>query len=130
MLRDQSEECTKAVARALGVVLSGKEAILVGSTDLSHFYPENVARLLDGEVLKRMEAFDPGGLLAVEEEGKGFACGKGAAAAVLWAAKDLGANAVKVLAYGTSGDITGDRYSVVGYGAAVIYQSLGNTLPS
>jgi len=123
MLRDQSEEAARAVAHALSSVLSGKESILVGSTDLSHFYPENVARLLDAEVLKRIEAFDPGGLLEVEEQGKGFACGKGAAAAVLWAAKDLGGDAVKLLAYGTSGDITGDRISVVGYGAAVIYQS-------
>jgi AmmeMemoRadiSam system protein B len=130
MLRDQSEEAARAVAQALGAVLSGTETILVGSTDLSHFYPENVARVLDAEVLRRIEAFDPAGLLSAEEEGKGYACGKGAAAAVLWAAKELGADAVKLLAYGTSGDITGDRFSVVGYGAAVIYQSGGHGHPS
>jgi AmmeMemoRadiSam system protein B len=39
---------------------------------------------------------------------------------VLWAAKDLGANSVKILRHATSGDVTGDLSQVVGYGAAVI----------
>jgi AmmeMemoRadiSam system protein A len=39
------------------------------------------------------------------------------------AAKLLGADAVKPLKYANGGDVTGDRAQVVGYGAAVIYQS-------
>jgi AmmeMemoRadiSam system protein B len=58
--------------------------------------------------------------LRAEEEGAGFACGRGAIAAVLWAAKDLGADSVKILHHATSGDVTGDYSEVVGYGAAVI----------
>jgi AmmeMemoRadiSam system protein B len=58
--------------------------------------------------------------LQAEEEGKGFACGRGALAAVLWAAKELGANHVQILHYATSGDITGDYSQVVGYGSAVV----------
>jgi AmmeMemoRadiSam system protein B len=71
-------------------------------------------------MLRRLEAFDPQAVLSAEEEGKGFACGRGALAAVLWAALELGANRVKVLDYATSGDVTGDYSQVVGYGAAVI----------
>ena len=50
----------------------------------------------------------------------GQACGLGALAAVLWAARELGADTVKVLHHATSGDITGDYSAVVGYGAAAI----------
>jgi hypothetical protein len=78
---------------------------------------------LDKELLRRVEAFDPQAVLSAEEEGVGFACGRGAVAAVLWAAKALGADTVKILHYATSGDVTGDDSEVVGYGAAVIMRS-------
>jgi AmmeMemoRadiSam system protein B len=70
-----------------------------------------------------VEAFDPQGVIRIEEEGKGFACGRFALAAVMWAAKELGANRVRVLHHATSGDVTGDYLEVVGYGAAVITRS-------
>jgi len=65
--------------------------------------------------------FSPEGVLKAEEEGSGFACGAGPIAAVLVAAKQVGANRVKVLHYSTSADVTGDQSSVVGYGSAVVY---------
>ncbi|HLA97001.1 MAG TPA: AmmeMemoRadiSam system protein B [Anaerolineales bacterium] len=123
MVRDASPRLTRLLGKALAAVLSGRQAILVASTDLSHFYPQNVARNLDGEILRRVEAFDPAGLLKAEEEGKGFACGRGALAAVMWAAQDLGANRARVLNYATSGDVTGDFSQVVGYGAAVFFSA-------
>jgi hypothetical protein len=76
-------------------------------------------------MLARLAAFDPQALLQAEDEGVGFACGKGALAAVLWAARDLGADVVRLLDYANSGDVTGDDDSVVGYGAAAIYRSAG-----
>jgi hypothetical protein len=124
MLRDQSATVAQAVGRALSEVLrDGPALLIVGSSDLSHFHPASTARALDGEMLARLESFDPEALLRAEDEGIGFACGKGALAAVLWAARDLGADVVRVLDYATSGDITGDDESVVGYGAAAIYRS-------
>ena len=71
-------------------------------------------------MLRCIESFDPEAVINAEEEGRGFACGRGALAAVLWAAKELGANKVKILNHATSGDITGDTSQVVGYGAAVV----------
>ena len=71
-------------------------------------------------MLRCIESFDPEAVILAEEEGRGFACGRGALAAVLWAAKDLGANTVKILKHATSGDVTGDTSQVVGYGAAVV----------
>lgn len=120
-------------ARLLGEAISrlivesgwtpGKEALLVASTDLSHFYPQRVANELDAEMLRRIGAFDPEGVIRAEDEGKGFACGRGAVAAVLFAARALGADRTQVLHYATSGDVTGDYNRVVGYGAAVIIKS-------
>ena len=125
MLRDQSRPTVEAVGHALASVLADVNGLLVASSDLSHFFPAGVARRLDEELLARVRAFDPVGVLTAEEEGVGFACGKGAIAATLWAAADLGANRVDILHYAHSGDVTGDDLSVVGYGAAVIYRAAG-----
>jgi AmmeMemoRadiSam system protein B len=120
MVHDASMLVTRCLGHALAQTLRDRPALLVASTDLSHFYPQRMAEGLDAEVLRQVASFDPEGVLRVEEEGKGFACGRGALAAVLWAAKDLGANRVQILHHATSGDVTGDYAQVVGYGAAVI----------
>lgn len=121
MIRQQSDQAAWAIAQTLVTVLADRQAVLVASSDLSHFYPDEVARQFDGEILARAEAFDPQAVLAAEDEGAGFACGRGAIAAIMWAAKGLGADCCQVVKYATSGDVTGDRQSVVGYGAAVLY---------
>jgi hypothetical protein len=132
MVRDQDEHTAKCLGQALARLfledpdLAGKKALLVASTDLSHFYSQKVANKLDGEMLRRVEAFDPAGVIQVEIEGKGFACGRGALAAVLWAAKALGADRAQVLHHATSGDVTGDYNRVVGYGAAVFTRQRQN----
>jgi AmmeMemoRadiSam system protein B len=71
-------------------------------------------------MLHEIESFNPDGAFDLERAGKGFACGLGAFTAVMWAARELGADRVKVLHHATSGDVTGDYSSVVGYGAAAI----------
>jgi AmmeMemoRadiSam system protein B len=120
MMREHSIRRVQVFGNILAKCLRGKKFILVGSTDLSHFYTQEQAQIFDSEILHRIEAFDPDGVIRAEDEGKGFACGRSAVAAVMWAAKDLGANHVQILNYGTSGDVTGDYNQVVGYGAAVI----------
>ena len=120
MVRDQSRRVTRILGQCLAKTLRGRNALLVASTDLSHFYPQRIADELDAEMLRCIESFEPEAVIQAEEEGRGFACGRGALAAVLWAAKDLGADTVKILKHATSGDVTGDTSQVVGYGAAVI----------
>ncbi len=120
MMRDPTVDVAKALGSALAKVLASCNCLLVASTDLSHFYSQAVAEVLDAEMLNRIEAFDPGSVLRAEQEGKGYACGRGAVASVLWAARGLGADEVKILKYATSGDITGDYSQVVGYASAVI----------
>jgi AmmeMemoRadiSam system protein B len=120
MVRDQSLKVTHILGQCLAQTLRGRNALLVASTDLSHFYPQKIANQLDDEMLRSIESFDPEAVILVEEEGRGFACGRGALSAVLWAAKGLGADTVKILHHATSGDVTGDNSQVVGYGAAVV----------
>jgi len=123
MIRDPGRSNVFALAQALAKTLDPAKTLLVASTDLSHFYQQSVAEKLDTEILHRIEAFDPDAVLLAENEGKGFACGKAAVAAVLWTARAWGADQVKLLNYATSGAITGDMSSVVGYGAAAIIKS-------
>jgi MEMO1 family protein len=123
MVRDQSAPVMHALGDALATVLKNRSPILVASSDLSHFYPQPVAEQLDREFLAQVQAFDPSGVLRVEAEGRGFACGHGAVAAVLWASRVLGADRVQIVKHATSGDITGDYDRVVGYAAAVIMRS-------
>ncbi len=120
MIRSQDAETAQQLGEALGHILKNKNAILVASTDLSHFYDQQTANLLDAEMLKRFESFDPGFIFEAEEMGEGFACGRAAVASTLRASKALGANQVKILKHATSGDVTGDFSSVVGYGAGVV----------
>src|SRR3989442_700895 len=103
--------------------LRGHAALLVASTDLSHYHPQAIANRLDRELLRRVEGFDPDAVLRAQEEGAGEACGIGALAAVLWAARELGADRARVLDYMTSGDVTGDMDRVVGYAAGVVTRS-------
>jgi AmmeMemoRadiSam system protein B len=121
MIRDDSAAVCMALAEALAAVLPGRRHLLVASSDLSHFYPQDMAARFDAYMLAQVEAFDPLGVLRAEEEEKGFACGKGAIATVLAAARKMGAKGASVVKHATSGDITGDYTSVVGYGAAVVY---------
>jgi len=124
MIRDQELEITKQLGVALGKTLNNKNAIIVASTDLSHFYDQKTANLLDSEMLKRFESLEPESIFDAEDTEKGFACGRSAVAAALWAAKELGANKVQNLNYATSGDVTKDFSSVVGYGAAAILKTI------
>ncbi|MCX8061637.1 MAG: AmmeMemoRadiSam system protein B [Anaerolineales bacterium] len=123
MIGSDQPQSLRVLGIALAEVLQGKSALIVASTDLSHFYPQPLAEKLDREMLHRMEKFDPLYFLQAEIEGKGFACGRSAVAAAMWAAKELGADRIQVLHYATSGDVTGDYHEVVGYGAAVILRS-------
>jgi AmmeMemoRadiSam system protein B len=119
MLRDQRLVMAESLGAALAD-LADARTLLVASSDLSHFYPDQEARKLDRLMLDQVEALDPAGVIRVEEEGKAFACGRAAIATVLVAAKQLGASQAQIVGYATSGDTTGDRQRVVGYGAAVV----------
>lgn len=122
MMREQSPAIARALGMALSQVLAGRRALIVGSSDLAHFYNQTETNALDAVMLKQIEAFDPEGVGHAQDAGVGYACGHGAIMATLWAAQALGATHAHVLKHATSGDINGDYSSVVGYGAAVLWK--------
>jgi MEMO1 family protein len=123
MVRALDERVSEGMGKALATVLRDKNAVLIASTDLSHYFQQETALTYDRAMLKEIEAFNPIGAFDLDRTHKGFACGLGAFASVLWACKKLGADTVKVLRHATSGNVTGDYSSVVGYAAAAILKS-------
>jgi AmmeMemoRadiSam system protein B len=121
MMRSQSTETVTQLAKALSPVIKKYRSLVIASSDLSHFYPLEKAAALDSEMLKMVEKCCPEGVLAVESNGSGSACGAGPIAVTLKLAREAGATRVKVVHHSTSAEVTGDLSSVVGYGAAVIY---------
>ncbi|UCH12644.1 MAG: AmmeMemoRadiSam system protein B, partial [Candidatus Omnitrophota bacterium] len=104
---------------------SGKKILLVASADMSHFFPEEKARNIDARTIKEMEKFDPETLFAkcLSWSNSERPCNSIGLIGVMMAARELGADKLKVLKYATSGDVTFDKSQVVGYCSAVIYQS-------
>ena len=113
------------LADALADGLAGTRALLIASTDLSHYFDADRAAVLDGRVVDHVSRFDWAGLLEEFEQhpesdrGRYVACGGGPAIAVMRAAAALGATSARVLKRADSGDVSGDKTRVVGYLAAV-----------
>jgi len=83
MLRAQDAQTAQKLGEALAAVLREQNALLVASTDLSHFFSLAEANALDKETLSQIEHFSPEGVLHADETGTGAACGVAAVAAVL-----------------------------------------------
>jgi len=105
------------VGKALVEVLASKNAVVIASSDMTHYEPQGNAEAKDMAALKAVEAMDEKRFYSIIERQNVTACGYGPIAALITAAKGLGAKEAKLLCYKTSGDITGDYSSVVGYAA-------------
>ncbi|RLA85180.1 MAG: hypothetical protein DRG31_03630 [Deltaproteobacteria bacterium] len=122
VMGEQDNRTVRELAKGLVEVIrhEGKRVLLIASTDLSHFYPYERAVALDRIILEHVEALDPEGLMRDLESKRCEACGGGPMVSAMMAAKALGANKGVVLKYANSGDVTGDRTSVVGYMSAAL----------
>jgi AmmeMemoRadiSam system protein B len=124
LMGHQSRTTITELASALGTAFAGRRALLVASTDLSHYFDAETAASLDGRVRACVAAFDPATLLDLfetypdHERGRYVACGGGPAISVMLAARMLDARAARVLKYAHSGEVSGDDSGVVGYLAA------------
>lgn len=107
----------EALARVTGQ--SEAPVLIVASSDMNHYEPDDVTREKDGRAIERLQALDARGLLdTVRSEGITM-CGVGPAVAALIAAKALGATRGELVKYATSGDAFGDRDEVVGYAGMI-----------
>jgi AmmeMemoRadiSam system protein B len=97
-----------------------RSVLMVASTDMTHFQPQEVAERQDKLALERVLALDPEGLWQVVLENDISMCGYMPTAAALAYARARGATSAELIRYETSGDRTGDRASVVGYAGVII----------
>ncbi len=117
----QTRETAFSAGDALAEVVRGRRALLVASSDLSHFFDARTASRLDAVVIEHVKALDDDGLMTTLEARPDHACGGGPMVSVLRAAKALGATRAEVLRHADSGDVSGDKSSVVGYLAAALW---------
>jgi len=120
MMGDQSSATCRELGAAIADGVRDRQTLLVASTDLSHYQPEAAARRLDQHTLQYVLDFDPEGLVEALARGEASACGGGPVAAVMFAARQLGATQAHLVKYATSGDVWEDRSRVVGYAAVVL----------
>jgi AmmeMemoRadiSam system protein B/AmmeMemoRadiSam system protein A len=131
MIGDQSAENCQALTAALVKVLRGKKALIIASSDMSHYASYDDAVQVDRATLLAISSFDP---QAVTENTKTWMgrgvnnlvctlCGEGAVVTAMMVAQELGANRATLLQYANSGDSSyGDKSQVVGYGAAMFWR--------
>ena len=119
VMGDQRSPLCYHLGRRLPEALSGRKALIVASTDLSHYHPYATAQRIDGRFIDLLGKFDYRGIMEGLEDGSVEACGGGPAVAVLMAAAALGADRVVIHHHCNSGDTGGDASAVVGYVSAV-----------
>ncbi len=113
----QDLETSKDVGEAVAKAVQDTGAVLLASSDWTHYEPQAKAVAKDREALKAALTLDPDRFHRTVEENRVSACGYGPVTALIHAARILGAKNAKLLSYQTSGDVTGDKTAVVGYAA-------------
>jgi AmmeMemoRadiSam system protein B len=113
----QDPETTALLAEGVAKVAASRRTVIIASSDLTHYEPADQARTKDLALLKEVEKMDTGAFYSTLERLQVTACGYGAIATVMGAAKLLGFHKGETLKYASSGDTTGDLLQVVGYGS-------------
>jgi hypothetical protein len=114
------------VLEALGIALAEvcrlleDRPLIVASSDMNHYESDALTRRKDHLAIERVLALDARGLYDVVVKENISMCGFGPAVAMITAAKRLGATQAELVRYATSGDVSGDRDSVVGYAGMVV----------
>jgi len=116
---ESSREVGKATARAL----SGKNALVIASTDMSHYEPQERAEKKDKMAIDAAIKMDEEQYYLTIESHAISSCGYGPTIAAITASKELGARKAKLLCYRTSGDVTRDYSGVVGYASIAFMKS-------
>jgi hypothetical protein len=118
-LINQSKEVAEDVGLAMASIAKKKNVMIIGSSDFTHYETNEFAHEQDLALIKPILEMDVDEFYEVLQKRKVTACGYGAIAATIVACKELGATKGELLKYATSGDVTGDTSSVVGYGSIV-----------
>jgi len=117
ILRVQDMKMAMDVGNAVYEIAKKKNAIIIASSDFTHYEENSFAHQQDKALIEPILSMDVKKFYQVLYERRVTACGYGAMASAMIACKKLGATKGELLSYATSGDVSGDTESVVGYGA-------------
>ena len=112
----------RGLGEALADVIGDREekVLIVASSDMNHYESDAITRVKDHKAIERVLAMDARGLWEVVMNEDISMCGFGPTIVMLTAAKLLGATSAKLVKYATSGDVSGDYESVVGYAGITV----------
>jgi len=99
---------------------SGKDVLIVASSDMTHYEEQKIVTAKDKEAIKAILELDEAGLLKRIDEFDISMCGYAPTVVMLIAAKKLGAKKAELVKYMTSGDTSGDFSAVVGYAGIIV----------
>jgi AmmeMemoRadiSam system protein B len=116
-----SWKACEALGKAIALAVAPAGALLVASSDMSHYVSAAEARRKDRLAIDRILALDPAGLYEVVRRERISMCGFIPATVMLVAARELGATGAELVRYGHSGEVTGDDDQVVGYAAVRVW---------
>lgn len=116
----QDQKTGEEVGRAVAEIAKKTNAMIIASSDFTHYEPHEVASKKDSQLIRVIENLDIDEFYNTLRKLDLTACGYGPIAAIMIASKILGAKKGKLLKYATSGDTGGSRASVVGY-ASIIF---------
>ena len=110
------------LGEAIATVISGHEhrVLIIASSDMNHYEDDTTTRLKDRKAIDQILALDPRGLYETVMRESISMCGFGPAVAMLTSAKRLRAQTAELAQYATSGDVSGDRETVVGYAGIIV----------
>jgi AmmeMemoRadiSam system protein B len=109
-----------ALAKSVKELKLEKDVMIIASSDMTHYEPQKQAQAKDRLAIDAILALDEDRLMKVVSENDISMCGYAPTTIMLVAAKELGAKSAKLIKYGTSGDVTGDYSSVVGYAGIIV----------
>ena len=112
----------RELGEALADVIADREekVLIVASSDMNHYESDAITRVKDHKAIERVLAMDARGLWEVVMNEDITMCGFGPTIVMLTAAKLLGATSATLVKYATSGDVSGDYESVVGYAGIIV----------
>lgn len=105
------------IGKTLSELLVENKVIIIASSDMTHYQPQEIAVKHDLEAIKAIEKLDEKRFYSILESRKITACGYGPIASLIVTTNELNGKEAKLLCYKTSGDVSGDYSSVVGYAA-------------
>ena len=112
------KEIGKGIAEAIKDL--NREAVIMASSDMTHYEDQESANLKDNLAIEAILELNEDELLKRVAEYHITMCGYAPTVSLLSACKELGAGQAELVRYQTSGDITGDYRSVVGYAGIII----------